>query len=139
MKDKDLASVIFQVVDCVDHGIPNLIQPSMRAEIAKLNFKAASRAMELSDYDTAQNYFNQALVLLPENHWENDYEFSLGFYFLRSKVAYACGDVENASTLLKEIIDKGSCLQDKLDAYYLYAMLRGCAESICCCHTLYCY
>ena len=123
-KDNGFDSVIFQVVDCVNHGVPDLIQPSMTNEIAKLNFKAASRAMELSDYDTAETYFSKALSLIPGDNWEEEYGFNLRFYFLRAKVAYSRGEVEKASGLLKEIIDKGHCLNDKLDAYYLYVTVR---------------
>lgn len=116
--------MIFQVTDCINHGIPDLIQPDMRTEITKLNFRAALRAMKLSDYETAQIYFTIVLSSMSADHWENYYNFSLQVYFFISKVAYSCGDVKKTSSLLKEIINKGYCLEDKLDAYYLYVKVR---------------
>ena len=120
-KGQVLGGEIFQVVDQINRGIPDLIQPDTKMEIAELNFRAGSRAAELSDYVTAQLYLNNALALLPKNHWSSQYyDFSLRLYFLRAKVAYSCGDIKKSSGLLKKLLVNGRCIKDKLDAYYLY-------------------
>mmetsp|Transcript_3060 Transcript_3060/g.6785 ORF Transcript_3060/g.6785 Transcript_3060/m.6785 type:complete len:560 (-) Transcript_3060:69-1748(-) len=102
----------------------------MTRDIIELNFYSGSKAMDRSDYKTAQSYFSNSFLLLPKNHWSSHYEFSLRLYFLSSKVAYSCGNIEKAYILLKKILEKGCCLGDKLDAYHLYAtILHACEES----------
>ena len=119
-QDVQLGGAIFQICDQINHGIPSLIQPKMQKDIVELNFDSGSMAMDRSDYETARSYLNNSLSLLPENHWSSNYGFSLRLFFLSAKAAYSCGDIEKASELLKEILKEGRCLEDKLDAYYLY-------------------
>ena len=121
---------IFSVVNQINRGVPNLVEKNMLNDITKLNVDSGSRAMEGSDYVTAQSYFNCALTLLPENHWISSYDFSLRLFLLRSKAAFSCGDIETAYTSLKEIFDKGGCLEDKLDAYSLYVSVSTSSKSV---------
>jgi len=129
-RGKDLGGAIFHIIDQINHGIPQLIQPQKTKDIIELNFYSGSKAMDRSDYKTAQSYFSNSFLLLPEDHWSSDYEFSLRLYFLSAKVAYSCGNIEKAYILLKKILEEGCCLGDKLDAYHLYAtILHACEES----------
>ena len=111
---------VFPVADQINYGIPNLIQKQMQMNAVELNIRAGSRAMDSSDYVTSKSYFNNALVLLPKNHWSNAYECSLRLFLLLSKAAYACGHAETAYDSLREILNEGRSLEDKLDAYFLY-------------------
>jgi len=137
-RGKDLGGAIFHVIDQMNHGIPGLIQPTMLKDVIRLNFASGSKAMDRSDYKTAQSYFSNTFSLLAKNHWSGHYEFSLRLYFLSAKAAYSCGNIEKAYGLLKQILKEGCCLGDKLDAYYLYAtILHACEErdeayTICC-------
>jgi len=114
---------VFPIVNQINHGVPDLIQKEMLNSVVELNVDSGLRAVDQSDYVTAESYFNNALVLLPENHWIGHYEFSLKLFFLRSKAAFSCGNIETACDSLKEILDKGGCLEDKLDAYFLYVTI----------------
>ena len=125
---------IFSIVNQINRGVPSLVEKNMLNDITKLNVDSGSRAMEGSDYVTAQSYFNYALTLLPENHWISSYDFSLRLFLLRSKAAFSCGDIETAYTSLKEILDKGGCLEDKLDAYSLYVSVSVSSISVLPCH-----
>mmetsp|Transcript_29922 Transcript_29922/g.63473 ORF Transcript_29922/g.63473 Transcript_29922/m.63473 type:complete len:914 (-) Transcript_29922:1454-4195(-) len=140
-KGQDLSGTVFQVVDQISHGIPSLIQPELQIDIAELNFSAGSRAMDFSDYETAYSYLNNALSLLPKNHWSSHYDFSLRLFFLRAKAAYSCGNIEEAYDSLKKILEKGRCIEDTLDAHHLKAtILHACEESdeayMTCCEVL---
>jgi len=137
-KGQDLGGALFQLVDQINHGIPSLIQPRMQIDIAELNFSAGRKAMDLSDFETAYSYLNNAFPLLPENHWSSHYDFSLRLFLLRAKSTYLCGNIEEAYDSLKEIIENGRCIEDTLDAYYLHVtILHACEEreeayTICC-------
>jgi len=124
-KVHDLGDAIFQVVDQINHGVPSLIQPEVQVDVADLNFSAGSRAMKLSDYKTAYSYLNNALSLLPQGHWNSHYELSLRLYFLKSKAAYSRGNIEEAHRSLKQILEKGRCADDMLDAYHLHVSVSA--------------
>ncbi|KAL7553425.1 hypothetical protein ACHAWF_016711 [Thalassiosira exigua] len=130
-KGKELGSTIYPIADQLNHGTPSSIQPDMRMDITKLNFKAGSSAMN-SDFATALSYFNHALELLEqvEGHWSSHYELCLQLFFLHAKAAYSCGNIEKAYDSLRKIVERGRCMKDKLDAYYFYAtILNACEES----------
>ena len=125
---QDLCDTIFQIVNQINHGVPNLVQEQEREDIAELNFKAGSRAMDFSDYEMAHSYLSTALSLLPPNHWSIHYEMSLRMYFVAANTAYTSGNNKKAFELLKSILGNGRCIEDKLDAYYLYAMMHHARE-----------
>eukprot|EP00578_Thalassiosira_sp_NH16_P001854 CAMPEP_0181137228 /NCGR_PEP_ID=MMETSP1071-20121207/33599_1 /TAXON_ID=35127 /ORGANISM="Thalassiosira sp., Strain NH16" /LENGTH=1245 /DNA_ID=CAMNT_0023223979 /DNA_START=76 /DNA_END=3809 /DNA_ORIENTATION=- len=127
-KGQDLSGAIFQVADQINHGI-SLIQPEMRVEFAGLNFSAGSRAINFSDNKTAYSYLKNAFALLPRNSWSSHYELSLRVFLLYAKSAYSCGKVKKAYKALKTILQKGRCVNDKLDAYLLHVtILHACEE-----------
>ena len=125
---QDLSDTIFQIVNQINHGIPNLVQEQQQVGIAEHNFHAGSRAMDLSDYEMAHSYLSTALSLLPPNHWSIHYELSLKMYFCAANAAYTGGNDKQAFELLKSILENGRCIEDKLDAYYLYAMMHHTRE-----------
>ena len=119
-KGKDLGDEIFTIVDQINHGLNSLMQnPALCIDIAELNFKAASKAMHYSSSVIAGSYLNAALSLLPKGHWRSHYNLTLRLKFLSAKAAYSCGCIEKAYGALQNIVDKGHCLEDKLDSYLL--------------------
>ncbi|KAL7526795.1 LOW QUALITY PROTEIN: hypothetical protein ACHAXR_005057, partial [Thalassiosira sp. AJA248-18] len=124
-KDHDLGSnATFQIADQINNDL-SLIQPAMRLDIAELNFRAGSMAMDRSDFTTAYSYLTNAMSLLPDDHWSGNYHFSLRLYFLRANATYSCGNVEEAIESLKTLLDEGRCIEDKLDAHYYYLTCSG--------------
>ena len=115
-------TTLFHIVDQINHGLPNLVQPEVGLEIAELNLMAGSRATAFSDYETASSYLNKAMSLLPTSHWQENYDLSLRLYFLSAKATYirSCDNIQETTTLLNAILKNGRSIRDKLDAYHLY-------------------
>jgi len=127
-KGQDSSSIApFHIVDQINHGVPSLVQPEFGVEIAELNLKAGTRAMEFSDYETASSYLSKAMSLLPQYHWRDNYELSLRLYILSAKAAYSCSrdNIQQTRTLLKSILENGRSIGDKLDAYYLHVTVSA--------------
>ena len=72
---QDLSGIIFQIMDQINLG-KSLIEPARQVDVAKINLRAGSRAMDLSDFQTAQSYLNEASTLLEQqkNPWSSNYE-----------------------------------------------------------------
>lgn len=107
------------IVDQINLGL-SLVEPSMRLDVAELNFNAGLTSLKVSDFATATAYFTNATSLLPHDHWASAYDFCIRLFFNRAKSAYSRGYAEEAIRFLKEILDKGRCFEDKLDAYHYY-------------------
>ncbi len=126
-KEQGSNDTTFHIVDQINHGVPSLVQPSVRVEIAELNGKAGARAMAFSDYETASSYLNKAMSLLPTSHWQENYDLSLRLYFLSAKATYtrSCDNIQESITLLNAILMNGRSIEDKLDAYHLYVTVSA--------------
>ena len=116
-QDENIDGLIFLILDQINHGTIN--DPQLQIKIAQLNYKAASKAMNNSNFAAAYFYSTAAIKLLPPDHWECHYELSRGIFLVQGNAAYTNGCTENATRALDMILLHGRSLKDKLDAYYL--------------------
>ena len=121
-KNQDLTGdLIFQIIDQINYDL-SLVEPCMQLDIAELNFKAGSVAMEMSEFTTAYSYLTNSLSMLPGDFWSSHYEFGLRLFFLKARAAHSCGNIEEAKQSFCKMIEKGQCIDDIhiLDAHYYY-------------------
>ena len=129
---KDVGNTIFLIASQINHG-KELIQTDeeeLRLAVAKLNMKAGKKALDGCDHETAYSFLQVALSLLPEDHWESDYDLSLRVSFLLASAASSCYQYDEAQLTLRRIFEKASCLEDKLPSYLLLSrskcFIAGC-------------
>jgi predicted ATPase len=87
--------------------------------LAELNMRAGKQAMDGCDHKTAYSYLQVALSLLPSNHWERHYDFSLRLHFLVASAANSNLKEEESELILNKILVKARCIEDKLPSYFL--------------------
>ncbi len=118
-------ATILTIVCQLNRNLVSLKQSSssLRFEVASLNYKAGIIAMNRSDYETASHYFNLASQMLPDDHWESNYELSLQLNIASAKAAYSTGDTAKSEAELNVILKEATCIEDKLDAYSLSAFI----------------
>lgn len=70
-QEEDIDAMIFCIVDQINHGSA-IVHPDQRICIAELNYKAASKAIQQSNFDGSYLYASAAVNLLPpgESSWE---------------------------------------------------------------------
>ncbi|KAL7553384.1 hypothetical protein ACHAWF_016673, partial [Thalassiosira exigua] len=109
-------SLIFVIVNQINRGdIPD----DMRVRIADLNHRAASKAMASTNIVAAYACASAAARLLPNDHWESQYDLSRNVFLLLGNAAYTDGRFDEASSALDQILEQGKLLKDKFDAYFL--------------------
>ena len=118
-------NTVFTIVCQINRNLSSLKQSSssMRVEVSSLNYKAGIAAMKRSDYVTASYYLSLSTQLLPDNHWLSNYSLSLQAYMATAKASYSTGDTDKSQTALNIILKEATCIEDKLDAYYLFVNL----------------
>ena len=115
-KGRELGEGILPIVDLINQGL-RLTEESI--VIAQLNLDAGKKCFEQSDYATANAYLKNALSLLPNDHWESEYNLALEIHYLSAKSAHSCGNGENARETVRLILKEACCIEDKVDAYFL--------------------
>jgi predicted ATPase len=91
-----MGDVLPAVLEQINHGSPLLCNDSQRTLIAKLNFEAASDAMQSYNFTAAYQLSKTAVSFLRDDSWIADYDVSLNFHLLLSKAAYSCNNLNEA-------------------------------------------
>ena len=90
-----MEDLVFLIVDQINHG--TIRDPMLRVEIAKLNHKAAAKAIKNSNFAAAFFYSSAAAELLPLDHWQQHYDLSRGVFLVLGNAAYTDGHIKEAT------------------------------------------
>ena len=117
MDDKMLLYIADQMKHCIvdmDDECPDL-----RIDIANLYNSSGMKAVGYSDYATSRVYFKVALSLLPTDRWESQYKLCHRISLRLAKSFHSCGDVEEAESILHEMLEKCVSIEDKVPVHAL--------------------
>ena len=118
--DNDAENTIRLIASQINHGKEFFEEDKeLSLEFSKLNMKAGKKALDGCDHKTAYWYLLTALSLLPLDHWESHYDFSLRLHFLMAGAANSSCQYEEAQLILQTTLGKARCLEDKLPSYLL--------------------
>jgi predicted ATPase len=107
-----LISIANQMRHCISDMANGI--PESKIDLAKLYVLSGKKAMGGSDYATSRLYLKLALSLLPTNCWEMQFELSHQISLRMAKSVYSCGDVEEAQSILQDMLDKCRSFEDKV-------------------------
>lgn len=119
IKPGHLEEHLFEIVHHLNLGIDMIQLESERFDLARLNLSVGKKAKASSAYQSAANYFNTALSLLPENSWQRQYHLSLSLYIHTMEVAYLNAQTEKAEALFQQVMQQANSLLDQVKAYEL--------------------
>jgi predicted ATPase len=114
-KDVDgmmLISICDQMMHC--HADMADESPDSKIDLAKLYYLSGMKAMGCSDCATSRSYLKLALSLLPTDRWEMQYELCHRISLMLAKSVHSCGDVEEAQSMLQEMLEKCRSIKDKV-------------------------
>jgi predicted ATPase/signal transduction histidine kinase/tRNA A-37 threonylcarbamoyl transferase component Bud32 len=103
---------LFELVDHLDAGIPEMLASSTRLELAELNLHAGQRALDTAAYDAALRYLDVGLSLVSEwrgaaakrGRGEPQYELVVGLAFARAQVLTLAARHEEATAEFDELL-----------------------------------
>ncbi|KAL7464104.1 hypothetical protein ACHAXS_004440, partial [Conticribra weissflogii] len=74
-------AMLFTAIDQVNRGGPTFVSGSDQGSLlAFLNLQAGNKAMAMSDFTSALAFFDHGILFLDQNHWRDNYEFSLELF-----------------------------------------------------------
>ena len=127
----DEDDVIFFVADQINQMINSTkaTSPPSLMDIARINDLAGSKACDKSDFNSAYAYFSTAVESLPGG-WEDHYDLTLRVRFQMARCAYSCGLLGKSYDMLTTIVDKGRCIEDKLESYNMITIILHARQSM---------
>lgn len=75
-----------------------------RIELARLNLRAANKAVAFSAFESAASYCRYGIRLLPSDRWEEHYDLTLKLYSLGAETEGFLGNVETMEQYCNEVL-----------------------------------
>ena len=107
----------FDIVDQMNNGLQLIRDPAERNTLLELNIQAAESARQSAAYDIGLKYAKVAYSLLPENHWQQEYDKSLAIYNEISENAFLQTNFDEAHLHIDSIIKHARSVLDTEVAY----------------------
>ena len=113
-------TVSLAIASQINHGKEWILKDKdLSISIAELNMKAGEKAIDGCDHKTAYSFLGIALSLLPEGHWDSQYDLSLRLNFLMARAAISTFQYDEAESIIRKSVGKARCLDDQLPSYLL--------------------
>ena len=128
---KDVGDTILLIATQINHGKEFILKDNESClPIAKLNMAAGKMAIDSCRHKTAYSYLEVASSLLPNDHWESNYDISLRLSFMMASAANSSCKYDDAEIILQRILKEARCTKDKLPSYFVLSQ-RKCIFSCC--------
>ena len=128
---KDVGDTILLIASQIYHGKESILKNyELCMRIVKMNMAAWKKAIDSCRHKTAYSYLEVASSLLPNDHWESNYDISLRLSFMIASAANSSCKYDDAEIILQRILKEARCTKDKLPSYFVLSQ-RKCIFSCC--------
>ena len=107
---------LFDLMSQLNQGLAALNDPIEQIEIASLNLRAGKRAASSTAYESALNYAEMGISLLPIDRWEQCKELSRSLYTLAAEVSYLSGQFDQTPEFVKMLQQNAQSVVDNVSA-----------------------
>ena len=127
---KESKSMLFAVLEQLNHARMLIIEPNERTQLASLNLQAAKEARLAGVWDVAANYALEGVNLLLENAWQSQNELCSKLYLLRIECEYLNGHVSVGNELSAKAIEQTKSTYDKASICYFQLSFNRLGQGI---------
>ena len=110
---------LFDIANHLNIGSPLLTEATEKIKLARLNDRAAKKAMASSAFKPAFDYVGQGIELLPEDAWNSYYELNLSLHYLGAEAAYDIAEFDPMTQYIDAVLLHGRVMMDKIPVYAL--------------------
>jgi predicted ATPase/class 3 adenylate cyclase len=104
--EAELEEHLLQIAAHLNAGRKLLESPAERLELARLNLRAARKAMASAAYEPALELLEHGQDSLPADRWESQYELTLGLAHEYQQCAYLTGDHQKAEVWVELMLER---------------------------------
>lgn len=120
----EIESNIFDIVNQLNVGIDTLTEPKKLDELVRLNLIAGRKANAAAAYESAFNYLNIGLELLPIDAWQTQYDLALALYESVTEAAYLTAKFEQTEELADTVLQQAKTILHKVKVYEVKIQTR---------------
>ncbi len=124
LKPEQVDERIFEVASQLNYAIGIINTQEEKIYLAELNLKAGIRAKMSVAYDSASNFLNAGLSLLPEDSWKTYYKLTLDFHTEAGEADYLTGEHEKAEKHFNEVMVNAKDIMDEVKVYSIQIPLN---------------
>jgi signal transduction histidine kinase len=110
---------VFEITDHFNQGFQYLKDEEKQKQLVALNLMAGRKARCTAAYQAAIRYLSMGIGLLSPDHWENQYEQTVGLYIEAIESEYLNANFDRASLLSDEVLKHVNDLFMRLRVYEL--------------------
>jgi PAS domain S-box-containing protein len=110
---------VFEIVNQFNRGSSLIADGDEKAALVRLNILAGSRAKGAIAHSSADNYFGQAVALLPPDAWVRNYQQTFELYLAFSECEYLVGNFAAADALFDLILRQSASDLDRARVFSL--------------------
>ncbi|MEO9484572.1 MAG: ATP-binding sensor histidine kinase [Ekhidna sp.] len=115
--EEQLENQLFEIVNQLNQGLELIDSAEEKELIADLNLRAGLKARDSSAFQPSLTYLETGIGLLKSDHWETQYELSLGLYTEAAESAYNMGEFEPMEEKLSAVLANRKELMDAVRPY----------------------
>ena len=108
---------LFEIVDHFNLALELITDPAERDQLCRLNLSAGKRAKWANAYQQAFVYLQQAMALLPQTAWQDDYPLALELHNRAAEAACIIGAYEAMEEILASGFENAKTLLDRVDLH----------------------
>ncbi len=109
--------IIFEIVNQLNLGSDLVSSDEKRIELALLNLKAGKKAKASAAYESALDYFQAGIKILPETQWNDHYEITLSLYIGAAESSYLSGRYDHMENFSCAVLKKAGNLLDQIKVF----------------------
>ncbi len=113
----ELGDRIFEITNHLNLARAWILEPAERQQLAELNLKAGLRARESAAFDSALDYLQGGLDLLPAERWTECYGLCLDLHIAAAETAHIKAEFALMDRLIGAIDRNAHSLLEKVRAY----------------------
>jgi len=117
LPEQEIEDKLLEIADHLNQGTVWAIENKEENLLIDINLRAGKKSKASSDYERALEYLSNAVAMLGEDCWENNYEQTLELYIEAAEVAYVCTRFDLMKRLTNETLKNGKNDLDKAMAY----------------------
>lgn len=117
LSPEERSEKLFEIVNHLNAGAPQLSSQRERDDLAALNLRACRKAIATAAYEPAWRFAEQGLQLLSDDAWESAYSLALDLHTEAAAAANLIPDFALMDRYSGEVIARARTVMDKVRAY----------------------
>lgn len=107
--------ILYIVTNLMNSSTDLLTNAHEKMNLIQLNYFSGQKAKQTAAFQLALNYFQVAINLLEQSHWQDDYEFSLQLFKSTAEVAYCVTNYDLMNKIITNVMENAKSILDKTD------------------------